>query len=335
MSETPSKPKLLILGKLSHIQKEWNDFAQKYEVVEFISKSRDEFITDCKGKYDGLVGIYSFVTGQHVIGGMDEEIAKALPSTLKFVCHSGAGYNLIDVQHLSRRGIQVSNTPLVVNGATADTAIYLMLGALRNFNRLATELRRNNWNRNVPEAHDPAGKVLGILGMGGVGQAFRDKATVFGFSKILYHNRHRLSEEEEKGAEYVSFDDLLAQSDVLSLNLPLNANTRGIICAETLCKCKEGVTIVNVGRGALINEADLVKALESGKVYSVGLDSYEEEPVINAGLLSNENVLLLPHIGTHSVETRREMELVTLRNLKSGLETGKLINLVSEQVGLF
>ena len=329
------KVQLLVLGKISHIKTEWEALASKYKLVEFTSKDRNEFINDCQGKYSKVTGIFSFVTGQGVIGGMDKEVAIHLPETLKYICHSGAGYNLIDVDALSKKGIQVSNVPGAVNGATADTAVYLMLGALRNFNRLANELRRGNWYKNVPEAHDPAGKVLGILGMGGVGSAFRDKATVFGFAKIIYHNRKRLSPEQEGVAEYVSFDELLRESDVLSLNIPLNDHTRHVINAETLAQCKNGVVIVNVGRGALIDEDALVNALESGKVSTVGLDSFENEPKVHPGLLSNENVLLLPHVGTHAVETRREMEIVTLRNLLSALETGRVINLVPEQDGLF
>lgn len=330
-----TKAKLMILGKLSHIQKEWDEFASQYQTIEFTSNNRKEFIDDCHGKYQGVVGIFSFVKGQLVFGGMDEEIVSHLPDSVKFVCHSGAGYNLIDPDALARRGIQLANVPGAVNGATADTAIYLMIGALRNFGRLEAELRRGNWYKNVPEAHDPAGKVLGILGLGGVGSAIRDRATVFGFSKILYHNRHRLSCEKEGVAEYVSFEELLKQSDVLSLNVPLNDQTKKIINASALEKCKDGVVIINVGRGGLIDEGALVQALDSGKVYSVGLDSYENEPEVHPGLLKRDNILLLPHVGTHAVETRREMELVTLKNVQSGVETGKVINLVPEQQGLF
>jgi glyoxylate reductase len=330
-----AKVKLMVLGKLTHIQREWDEYTGQFETIQFTSKNRQEFIKDCHGKYQGVTGIFSFVNGQLVFGGMDKEIASHLPQSLKFVCHSGAGYNLIDVNSLGEKGIQVSNVPGAVNGATADTAIYLMLGALRNFGRLEAELRRGNWYKNVPEAHDPAGKVLGILGLGGVGSAIRDRATVFGFSKILYHNRHRLSAEKEGIAEYVSFEDLLKQSDVLSLNVPLNDQTRKMIDASVLEKCKDGVVIINVGRGGLIDEEALVAAIDSGKVYSVGLDSYENEPEVNPGLLKRENILLLPHVGTHAVETRREMELVTLRNVRSAVETGNVLNLVPEQRNMF
>lgn len=152
--------------------------------------------------------------------------------------------------------------------------------------------------------------------------------------KIVYHNRSRLSSEKESGAKYVSFDELLAQSDVLSLNLSLNAKTKHIISAAQLAKMKQGVVIVNTARGALINEKHLVQALEEGKVASVGLDVFEREPAVDEGLLRNPKVVLLPHIGTATYETQKEMELLVLQNLESAVDTGKLITPIPEQVEL-
>jgi D-3-phosphoglycerate dehydrogenase len=177
--------------------------------------------------------------------------------------------------------------------------------------------------------------VLGILGLGGIGRAVRDKARVFGFSKILYHNRNRLSPELEGDAIYCSFDELLAQSDVISANLPLNPKTRHILDANAIAKCKDGVAIVNTGRGALIDEDALVKALDSGKVSTVGLDVFEKEPEIHPGLLKNENALLLPHVGTHAVEARTEMEETAIRNVEAAVTGNKLYDPVPEQRGKF
>jgi glyoxylate reductase len=139
---------------------------------------------------------------------------------------SGAGYDQVDVQACSRRGIRVSNTPTAVDDATADLNIYLILGALRGFNPGMQSLRAGNWRGNPlpPLGHDPQGKTLGILGMGGIGRNLKQKAVVFGM-KVIYHNRTRLSSELSGGAEYVEFDELLARSDVLSLNLPLNVSS--------------------------------------------------------------------------------------------------------------
>ncbi|WEW54760.1 2-hydroxyacid dehydrogenase [Emydomyces testavorans] len=186
------------------------------------------------------------------------------------------------------------------------------------------------WFGKTPLGRDPRGKTLGILGMGGIGREVANRAKAFGMN-IIYHNRHRLSRELEAHATYVSFDDLLRRSDVLSLNLALNASTRHIISRPEFNKMKEGVVIINTARGALIDEKALVEALNSGKVLSAGLDVYENEPSIEPGLADNPRVMLLPHIGTTTFETQRDMELLVLENLRACLEKGTLVTLVPSQ----
>ena len=139
--------------------------------------------------------------------------------------------------------------------------------------------------------------------MGGIGSAVAHRAKAFGM-KIQYHNRHQLPGSEENGAKYVSFEELLKTSDVLSLNLALNPSTKHIIGKEQFNAMKDGVIIVNTARGALIDEAALVDALKSGKVWTCGLDVFEEEPKIHPGLLECENAVLLPHVGTGTFETQ-------------------------------
>ena len=163
-------------------------------------------------------------------------------------------------------------------------------------------------------------------------QAMATRARAFGM-KITYHNRSRLPKELEGDATYLSFDELLAQSDVLSLNLALNAKTRHIISAPEFAKMKDGVVMVNTARGALINEKDLVAALESGKVASAGLDVFEEEPKVEEGLLKNDKVFIVPHIGTNTYETQREMELLALNNLQNAVDKGMLLTPIAEQKG--
>ena len=158
------------------------------------------------------------------------------------------------------------------------------------------------------------------------------RARSFGLN-IIYHNRTQLPTNLEGGAKYVSFDTLLSTSDILSLNLSLNASTRHIISAPQLRQLKKGAIIVNTARGALINEADLVDALESGHISSVGLDVFEEEPKIHPGLVKNQRAFLLPHVGTNTVETQRDMELLVLKNLESGVDRGILITRIGEQKG--
>ena len=157
------------------------------------------------------------------------------------------------------------------------------------------------------------------------------RAIPFGM-KIQYYNRRRLSPAQEKAAgdaKYVSFNELLATSDILSLNLPLNPHTRHIISKPEFEKMKQGVVIVNTARGAIMDEAALVEALDSGKVASAGLDVYEDEPTIHPGLLKNEKVLLVPHLGTHTYETQKAMEVVVIDNIRSAVTKGRLLNLVN------
>jgi glyoxylate reductase len=329
-----TKPRVLLLGKIIHAHKGWEQLADVAELSVSEPTSRQQFIDELKTTYNDITAIFGSGAGEGAVGPIDEELASHFPKSLKYICHHGAGYDNIQVAPLTKRGIQLSNTPAAVDEATADTGFYLLLGALRNFNKAAMEVRRGNWIKNVPQAHDPEGKVLGILGMGGIGRALRDKAKPFKFSKILYYNRNRLSPELEGGAEYVaSQEELAAKSDVLYVSVPLNKATHHLIDAKFLSQCKDGIVIVNTARGAVIDEQALVDALESGKVSTAGLDVFEFEPKIHPKLLENENIMLLPHMGTHTVETRLEMETTVLRNIRAGLTEGKVIDLVPEQVG--
>lgn len=191
-----------------------------------------------------------------------------------------------------------------MNNATADIAIFLLLGALRRVHKPYTAVRSSQFRGpSFQLGHDPQNKVLGILGMGGIGREVAARARAFGM-KIQYYNRTPLSPELELGAKYVSFEELVRTSDVLSLNCSLRKETIGIIGRKEFEMMKQGVVIINTARGKLIDEAALVDALESGKVFSAGLDVYEEEPKIHEGLLNNENVVLLPHIGTGTFETQ-------------------------------
>ena len=176
--------------------------------------------------------------------------------------------------------------------------MFLLLAALRRLTGPLAAVRAGQWRGpNFALGHDPKGKVLGILGMGGIGQAMASRAKPFGMT-IQYHNRNRLPADQEQGAKYVSFEEVLTTSDVLSLNLALNEKTKRIISREVLGRVKEGVVIVNTARGGLIDEAALVEALESGRVGAVGLDVFEEEPKVHDGLMKNERAVLLPHVGT-------------------------------------
>ncbi|GAW20906.1 hypothetical protein ANO14919_104190 [Xylariales sp. No.14919] len=333
-----TKPKALLLGRIDHAQASWQALAELAELVTPEAKNRQEFIEECRsGRLDGVLAICDRAPSSlAVTGRFDEELIRALPQSVEFLCHNGAGYDNIDITACTARSILVSNCPEVVDDATADTAVFLILAALRGFNNGIMAIRTGTWTGRVPPpplGHDPQGKVLGILGMGGIGRNLKKKVEVFGM-RCIYHNRTKLNPQLADGAEYVGFDELLARSDVLSLNLPLNSQTRNIISTNEFAKMKRGIVIVNTARGGVLDEDALVEALDEGRVLSVGLDVYQNEPNIHPGLLSNPHVCLLPHMGTSSVETKTKMEEWNIGNVRAVLEVGRLNNVVPEQAHL-
>ncbi|KAK3117500.1 glyoxylate reductase [Teratosphaeriaceae sp. CCFEE 6253] len=333
-----SKQTVLLLGTIDFAPDTWTALSDVAEVIGPQAKNRAEFLDECRaGRLDSVVAVYRTFMSVSITGSWDAELVNALPKSIRFCAHNGAGYDQIDVQACSARNppLHVSNVPTAVDDATADTAVFLILGALRGFNKPMLSLRDGQWRGQSapPLGHDPQGKVLGILGMGGIGRNMKRKCDAFGM-KAIYHNRKPLSDEQAGGAKYVSFDELLAQSDVLSLNLPLNKNTRHIISTAEFAKMKKGVIIVNTARGAVMDEDALVTALESGQVGSVGLDVFEEEPKVHPGLIDKPHVMLLPHLGTYTIETMIAMEQWCIGNVRSALETGKLKSPVPEQAEL-
>ncbi|KAF2151969.1 glyoxylate reductase [Myriangium duriaei CBS 260.36] len=333
-----TKPKVLLLGEVTQASEAWSSLSTIATIITPTSKDRASFLSETRsGAFDGCIASYRTFPSFSMTGPLDSDLISALPSSLTFLAHCGAGYDQIDVAACASRDppLRVSNVPAAVDDSTADTAAFLILGALRNFNTSMLAARKGEW-RGRPEpklGHDPQGKVLGILGMGGIGRNLARKMRAFGM-EVVYHNRNRLPKEEEGGADWVSFEELLGKSDVLSLNLPLNKHTRHIISTAEFEKMKRGVVIVNTARGPVMDEAALVEALKSGKVYSAGLDVYEEEPKIHPGLVENPNVVLLPHMGTWSVETLKKMEEVAIANVRSAVEKGKLETPVPEHKDL-
>ncbi|RWA11741.1 hypothetical protein EKO27_g3345 [Xylaria grammica] len=343
-----TKPKALLLGRIDHAQASWQALADLAELVTPEAKNRQEFIEECQsGRLDGVLAICDRAPSSlAVTGRFDEELIRALPRSTVRVGWPVALTDSWYMQALgtitstfaacTARSILVSNCPGVVDDATADTAVFLILAALRGFNNGIMAIRTGTWTGRVPPpplGHDPQGKVLGILGMGGIGRNLKKKVEVFGM-RCIYHNRTKLSPQLADGAEYVGFDELLARSDVLSLNLPLNSQTRNIISTNEFAKMKRGVVIVNTARGGVLDEDALVEALDEGRVLSVGLDVYQNEPNIHSGLLSNPHVCLLPHMGTSSVETKTKMEEWNIGNVRAVLEVGRLNNVVPEQAHL-
>lgn len=207
----------------------WASVEEIADVLTPKSTNRADFLEEAaSGAFDDCVAAYRTFDSFEVTGKIDGELLDALPRSLRFICHNGAGYDQVDVHACTAHNIRVSNTPTAVDDATADIGIFLLLGALRNLAVGMAAIRAGEWRGSTLPAlgHDPQGKVLGVLGMGGIGRNMAAKARAFGM-KIRYYNRTRLVSEieAELGAEYVGFDELLAESDVLSLNLPLNVGS--------------------------------------------------------------------------------------------------------------
>ncbi|KAI4177099.1 MAG: hypothetical protein LQ343_000581 [Gyalolechia ehrenbergii] len=326
------KPIVLLLGEVLQAQNEWKALSALAELRQIKDGDREEFLDDCEsGVHDGVLAISRTYDSVKLTGRFDRELIDLLPQSLKFISHNGAGYDQIDAETCANRGISVSNTPGAVDASTANTAIYLLLGALRRVHVPATALREGKWRGSMGLGHDPEGKTLGILGMGGIGSAFALRAVPFDF-KIQYHNRNPVVHPSKNptNAKYVGFEELLRTSDVISIHLPLNDTTKRMIGREQFAMMKDGVVIVNTARGKIVDERALVEALEQGKVFAAGLDVYEKEPEIHPGLIKNDNVVLMPHIGTATVETLRKMEILVIDNIRSVLEKGCLLTPVVE-----
>ncbi|MCJ1274383.1 hypothetical protein MMC21_002179 [Puttea exsequens] len=329
------KPVVLLLGEVVLAQAEWNALGAIAELRPLEKQlnhgTRDHFLADCKtGLYDGVYAISRTYDSTQITGRFDQTLIAALPSSLRFISHNGAGYDSIDAHACAARGIAVSNTPGAVDACSADTAMFLILGALRRIHVPLTALRAGKWRGKMGLTHEPEGKTLGILGMGGIGTAVARRAIGFGLN-IQYHNRSCIPEQQNLvNAKYVSFEDLLRTSDIISVHLPLNSSTHGLISHAEFAKMKHGVVLVNTARGPIVNEDALVAALESGQVWGAGLDVHEREPEIHPGLIGNEYCVLLPHVGTSTVETQRKMEVLVVENVRGAVERGMLVTPVYE-----
>ena len=265
----------------------------------------------------GVSGILSTATEK-----MDGELMDAAGEDLKVIANMAVGYDNVDVEASAERGIVVTNTPGVLDETTADVAFMLLLAAARRLGEGERLLRAGRWEWWGPKqlmGRDVWGKRLGIVGFGRIGQAVARRARGFGM-EVLYHNRSRKEEaEQELGARYVEFDELLETVDFVSVHTPLTDETHHLIGPKELGRMKPTAVLVNTSRGPVVDEAALADALAAGRIFAAGLDVYEEEPKVHPKLLELENVVLAPHIGSASVETRDSMAALAAENLAAVL----------------
>ena len=257
---------------------------------------------------------------------MDGEVMDAAGDGLKVIANMAVGYDNIDVKAAGERGIVVTNTPGVLDETTADVAFMLMLAAARRLGEGERLLRAGKWEWWGPKqlrGLDVWGRKLGVVGMGRIGQAVARRAKGFGM-EVLYHNRSRKEDaENELGAQYLDLDDLLRESDFVSVHTPLTDETRHLIGERELGLMRSTAVLVNTSRGPVVDEAALADALDSGRIFAAGLDVYEEEPEVHPKLLELDNVVLAPHIGSATIETRDKMARMAAENVAAVLRGEK------------
>lgn len=254
---------------------------------------------------------------------VNAETIAMLPAGLKVISTASVGFEHIDLAAAKARGIRVTNTPGVLDDATADIALLLILGATRCASDGERLLRAGKWIGIRPTqllGMQITGKTLGVIGMGRIGSAVAKRAQAFGM-KVIYHNRKRVEGEMEAGATFVAkLEDLLAQSDVVSLHAPLTPETKGLINTARIAQMKDGACLINTGRGPLIDDDAVITALKNGKLSSIGLDVFTGEPKIDPRYYALENAMLVPHLGSATYETRLAMAMLAVENVEAVLD---------------
>jgi len=263
---------------------------------------------------------------------IDRELLERAPR-LKIIANNGVGFDHIDIEEASGKGIAVSNTPGVLTDATADLTFALILASARRVVEGDRLVRSGDFRFWAPLSFlgmEVTGKTLGIIGMGRIGQAVAKRAAGFNM-KVIYWSRARLEPalEHTLQVSFSSFDDLLRQSDFVSLHVPLRPDTHHLIGGRELSMMKTTAFLINTARGPVVDEKTLVAALRSGTIRSAALDVYENEPELSDGLADLPNAVLLPHMGSATIETRTRMANMACENLLAGLAGNRPPNCIN------
>lgn len=258
-------------------------------------------------------------------------------SHLKAISLLSVGYDNVDVAAANRHGKAVGNTPGVLSGATADTAFLLMLAVSRKAFYLSNKISRGEWGFFEPTAGlgiELNNKTLGVFGLGRIGMELAKKCIGAYHMDVIYHNRNRNEEAEKQlGARYVSFEELLHESDVLSVHANLSPETKGLFNESAFKQMKSSAIFINTARGGLHNEEDLTVAVKNNIIWGAGLDVTNPEPMApNNPLLSMPNVCVLPHIGSATMETRDAMSEIAARNILAALEGREMPHSINPEV---
>ncbi|HVZ19792.1 MAG TPA: D-glycerate dehydrogenase [Vicinamibacterales bacterium] len=299
-----AKPSVLLTKRIPS-----SAFARLEEACDVDLNDRDTDLTaeELRARLRGKRGVVTLLTD------VIDRAALEAGTDLEVVANIAVGYNNIDVAAARERGVVVTNTPDVLTEASADLTWALILGITRRIvegDRLVRAGRWKGWALDFMLGSELGGKQLGIVGMGRIGRAVAKRAAVFGM-RVVYTSR---SPQDVPGAERMAFDRLLASSDVVSLHCPLTADTRHLIDQAALARMKRSAYLINTSRGPVVDEAALVWALTNRIISGAALDVFEEEPKVHPGLLTLENVVLVPHLGSATTETRTAMADLAVRN---------------------
>jgi len=283
---------------------------------EPLPPSRDvllESITGCSG-------VLTLLTE-----AVDAEFMDVAGSQLKVVSNFAVGYNNIDIDEATRRGIKVGNTPGVLTDATADMAFALLISASRRIVEAEKYIQDSRWKTWEPKGHigaDLVGKTIGIVGMGRIGYAMAKRCRGGWDMQVLYHDQYQNEKaEQDLGAKQVDLDTLLAQSDFVSVHTDLNETTKGMFNAQLFKKMKSTAVFINSARGPLHNQSDLYEALAAGEIFAAGLDVTDPEPIdMNDPILGLPNCVIAPHIASGTVSSRNGMAEIARDNLLAGLQ---------------
>ena len=315
--------KILVTRKLLQLNED--RLKQLYDVK---LNSNDELYSQKKliEMSEGCDGILSALTDK-----LDEETINKLPKSIKILSNFAVGFGNIDLDVAKKRDITVTNTPEVLSDATAEIGILLILGACRRASEGIDAARTSNWKWSADYliGKQLTGTRLGILGMGRIGKKIAKIAKSLGMT-IHYHNRSKLSIDQEEGASYhKNLKSLLSVSDVLSVCCPASKETVNLINKETLEYLPKGAVVTNVARGDIVDDEALIDALDRRKVYAVGLDVYKGEPNLNPGYLKHKGVFILPHLGSATKQTRIAMANLAIDNMEEFFNAGSCKNKVN------
>lgn len=303
------------------------------ELFEVRSNQADQVLSPEELK-EALAGVEgALVTGSERIDAASLVNAK----NLKIVANISVGYNNFDVSAITAAGVMATNTPDVLTDTTADFGFALLMATARRITESERWIRDGKWDKwsivNNPLGMDLHHSTIGIIGMGRIGQGIAKRALGFGMD-VIYHNRSRLSEADEKvcGAKYVSKEELLRKADHVILVLPYSPESHHIIGAKEIALMKPTATLVNIARGGIVDDLALAQALKEKRIFAAGLDVFEGEPNVNPELLKLSNVVLAPHIASASEKTRRAMVDLAIENVVAALSGKKPPSLINTEV---